>query len=140
MTRNLALSAAAATFLLSACATMSDEGANLAGTAWTVEDISGRGVIDGAPATLAFGQDGRLSGDTSCNRYFADYRVDGTKLAIGSAGVTRRACAPAIMDQERRFLELLKAVGSYRIDASRALILSAPNGATITARAGTVTN
>ena len=126
-----------AAMALSACATMPGEDASLVGKTWTVEDISGRGVIDDARATLVFGSDGRVSGDTSCNRYFADYRVDGAKLSIGQAGVTRRACAPALMDQERRFLEVLNAVDSFRIDPTRTLILSAPSGATLTAQVET---
>lgn len=123
--------------LLAACATTPGSQrspAVLAGKEWVVEDIGGRGVIDNSHATLLFGQDGRVSGDTSCNRYFADYRVDGTKLQFGNAGVTRRACAPALMDQESKFLAVFNAVNAYRIDSTGALILSTDNGATITAR------
>ncbi len=124
--------------LLSACMTTDDDplGSNaaLVGKEWVVEDIAGRGVIDDARATLLFGEDGRLSGDTSCNRYFADYQVDGTKLRIGNAGVTKRACAPAVMNQEQRFLDVFNAVDSYRIDNTGTLVLSTSAGATITAR------
>jgi heat shock protein HslJ len=129
--------------LLSACMTTAGDRpgatAELVGQEWVVEDIAGRGVIDDARATLLFGQDGRLSGDTSCNRYFADYHVDGLALQIGDAGVTRRACAPAVMDQERRFLDVFNAVTSYRIDDRGALVLSTPAGATMTARAAAIT-
>lgn len=128
----------AAALSLGACLAAGDDRPErafaLLGAEWVVEDIAGRGVIDGARATLVFGSDGRLSGDTSCNRYFADYRVEGTNLQIMSAGVTERACGPAVMDQERRFLEVFNAVDRYRIDEMGALVLSAPTGLTITAR------
>lgn len=104
------------------------------GQEWIVEDIAGRGVIDYARTTVLFGQDGRVSGDTSCNRYFADFRAEGAKLRIGNAGVTRKTCVPAVMDQERRFLDVFGAVDRYRIDSTGALMLSTPGGATITAR------
>lgn len=110
--------------------------AALPGEEWVVEDIGARGVIDYARATMQFGQDGRLSGNTSCNSYFADYKADGRKLQIGKTGVTRRACAPAVMDQESRFLNVLNAVNSYRIDGTGALLLSTPAGTTIMARRG----
>ena len=134
MKRALFTSALVATLLLSGCVTTPGKDAALVGKTWTVEDISGRGVIDDARATLEFGTDGRLAGDTSCNRYFAEYTVDGAKLSIGQAGVTRRACVPAVMDQKRRFLDVLNAVDSFAIDASGALVLHTPAGATLTAR------
>lgn len=134
MKRALFTSALVATSLLCGCVTAPGTDAALVGKTWAVEDISGRGVIDDPRATLVFGADGRLSGDTSCNRYFADYTVDGAKLSIGQAGVTRRACVPAVMDQERRFLDVLNAVDSFAIDASGALVLRTPAGVTLTAR------
>jgi heat shock protein HslJ len=134
MKRALVISTLFGPLLLCGCVTTPRTEAALVGTNWTVEDISGRGVIDDARATLVFGADGRLSGDTSCNRYFADYKVDGVKLSIGQAGVTRRACVPAVMDQERRLLDVLNAVDTFAIDASGALVLHTPAGATLTAR------
>lgn len=123
---------------VAACATdgadRSDPAAVLLGEEWVVEDMGARGVIDYARATILFGQDGRLSGSTSCNRYFADYRADGTNLQIDNAGATKRACTPAVMDQESRFLNVLNAVDSYSIDGTGALVLSTPLGTTMTAR------
>lgn len=123
---------------VAACVTNSGDhtasDATLAGAEWVVEDIGARGVIDYARATLLFGQDGRLSGNTSCNSYFAEYTADNTSLQIENAGVTRRACVPAVMDQESRFLNALNAVNSYQIDGAGALVLSTPAGITITAR------
>ena len=106
-----------------ACATYPGDHAtaDLMGGEWLVEDIAGRGVIDDARTTVSFSSDGRLSGDTACNRYFADYEVSGSSLQIGNAGTTRRACAPAVMDQEQRFLELFNEVDTYRIDSTGAL-------------------
>ncbi|WP_205763563.1 META domain-containing protein [Pseudopontixanthobacter vadosimaris] len=106
----------------------------LAGGEWLVEDIASRGVIDDAQTTLMFGEDGRLNGNTACNGYFADYSTDGMMLDIDNAGATKRACPPAVMDQERRFLDVLGNVNTYRIDDTGSLILSTPSGMTITAR------
>ncbi len=130
--------ALAAGLALTACVTtaenQSESTALLMDEEWVVEDIADRGVIDYARTTIMFGQDGRLSGDAACNRYFADYQADGTELQIEKAGVTKRACAPAVMDQESRFLNVFNAVNGYRIDDTGALVLSTPMGTTITAR------
>ena len=106
----------------------------LVGKEWIVEDIAGRGVIDDARASLRFGQDGRLSGSGSCNRIIAAFAVNGSKLNISKAGLTRMACPPAVMDQERRLVDVLNAVQSYQVDPTGALVLTSSTGATVTAR------
>lgn len=106
----------------------------LTGEEWIVEELAGRGVIDDARATLTFGADGRLSGSTSCNNYFAGYRANNGRLAFTNSGATKRACPPAVTDQESRFLAVLNAVSSYRFDKTGALILSTPAGTTMVAR------
>ena len=122
------------TSTVAACVATPVGGAGLAGGEWTVEDIAGRGVVDGAPATLAFAEDGNLSGSTTCNRLIASYTVSGSALSISPAGTTMMACPEALMNQERRLLDALAAVESYRIDETGALILMAAGGTTITAR------
>lgn len=109
--------------------------AAIVGPEWIVEDIAGRGVIDDARATLRFGNDGRVDGDTSCNRYFGEYTVKESEIQFRNSGVTKRACAPAVMDQESRFLAVFNAVDRYRVDdGTGTLVLSTPTGTSITAR------
>ena len=126
-----------AALLLSACVHNLNEQistpASLFGDEWLVEDIAGRGVIDYARTTMTFGTDGQVSGETSCNRYFAGFKVKGTQLQIGEVGVTKRACVPAVMDQEMRFLNAINAVSSYHIDSAGMLVLSTGSGVSIKA-------
>ena len=53
---------------------------------------------------------------------------------IEPAGSTKMACPPALMNQEKKLLELLPAIQSYRIDKTGALLLSTADGKTILAR------
>ncbi len=92
---------------------------------WIVEDIGGAGVIDNARATLDFGADGRLSGEGSCNPYTASYTLTGESLDFSPAASGRRACAEAIMEQERRFFAALDSVARFRIADDGALLLDA---------------
>lgn len=101
---------------------------------WRVEDIRGAGVIDNSPATLLFGPDGRLSGNATCNRLIASYTVEGSKLTISPAGTTMMACPPALMDQERKLVDLLGKVSSYSIDHTGALVLTTTSGDQLVAR------
>jgi heat shock protein HslJ/membrane-bound inhibitor of C-type lysozyme len=106
----------------------------LIGAEWIVEDINGGGVIDNSRASLSFGEDGRVSGSSSCNRYSAEYALTGEGLTVSRAAATMMACAPALMDQEQKFFEVLNAVSTFEIDETGALILKSSAGGTILAR------
>ena len=141
MFRSAVTFAMTAGLMLSACATGSGSSSSGAASTtalqageWRVEDIAGAGVIDNSPATLLFGADGRLSGNASCNRLIASYTVDGSKLTISPAGTTMMACPPAVMDQERKLVDLLGTVSSYSIDREGTLILATASGKKIVAR------
>ena len=106
----------------------------LLGQEWTIESIAGAGVIDNSHATLQFMPEGRLAGSATCNRFFGNYESDAEKLRIQTAGATKMACPPALMNQENKLLGLLPAVESYRIDTTGALVLSTADGKTVLAR------
>lgn len=105
----------------------------LTGQVWQVEDIDGRGIIDASHITMAFDDQGRLSGSASCNQYSTAYEFN-EQLDIGDPIATRKACAPALMNQENRFLSLLAKINRLDFDDKGALLLSTADGNTITAR------
>ncbi len=111
-----------------------DPAALLQGAEWMVEDLAGAGIVDRSRATLAFSADGRVAGRGSCNRYTAGYALTGETLSITRPASTMMACAPALMQQEQRFLDLLGQVRRFSIDARGGLVLHAADGRTITAR------
>ncbi len=100
----------------------------LAGQEWAVEQLAGAGVIDNSQPSLQFFPDGRLAGNASCNRLIASYALDGQQLRIAPAGATMMACPPALMQQERKLLDLLPGISAYRIDDSGALLLLGADG------------
>lgn len=106
----------------------------LRGAEWVVEGLAGGTVIDRSRATLAFDPNGRVSGRGSCNRYTAAYALTGEGLTISKPASTMMACAPALMQQERLFFDLLAQVRRFSIDAGGALVLHAGDGRTIIAR------
>jgi heat shock protein HslJ/uncharacterized lipoprotein YbaY len=111
-----------------------DPAALLQGAEWVVEDINGAGVIDGSRVTLNFVSGQRISGRASCNAYTGAYTLTGETLTISNTGVTMMACAPALMQQENLFLDVLKNVQGFALAADGALILRAGDGRTVTAR------
>jgi heat shock protein HslJ len=107
----------------------------LVGGEWTVEDIDGR-KVDRSRATLDFGVDGRLAGKASCNAYTTGYTLTGEALTIGPTATTRMSCAPALMEQERLFLDILQRVRTFDVTDAGALVLQDDRGRKITARRG----
>lgn len=72
-------------------------------------------VLQDTAITLLF-QDDRISGKSGCNRYFADYKVNGNDVTVGKTASTMMACPEPIMKQERDYLEQLSQVKSYAIE------------------------
>lgn len=111
---------------------MMPESPDITGREWVVEDINYRGVIDVSFASLSFA-DGRVSGSASCNRFGGSYELKGNTLIFGPLAMTRKACAPALMDQERKFSAVISGPVTVSIDDTGALILQG-SGGSITAR------
>jgi heat shock protein HslJ len=106
----------------------------LLGAPWVVEDIGGAGLVEGSRATIAFGDDGRVTGSASCNSYTAGYSLSAEALTIERAAATRKACAPALMTQEQALLDVLNAVMRFEVAGDGALVLHAADGRTVRAR------
>ncbi len=104
----------------------------LTGTSWQVEDVASGGIIDSSNLTLTFGEDGRINGSSGCNSYMGDYSVNGDELELSQLASTMMACPPAIMDLERKFLDVLGGAEEYSIDPdTMKLTITASNGQTI---------
>ncbi len=106
----------------------------LHGPEWVVEDLGGGGIIDRSRATLDFGADGRVSGRASCNTYTGRYALSGEGMKVSDIAVTDKACAPSLMQQEQKFLAILRDAASFDFSADGALVLKAADGRTILAR------
>jgi len=97
---------------------------SLAGSSWIAESVDGQGMVGRPPITLVFESEERAAGSTGCNRYFAAVRTsERGGLRFGQAGSTRMACPPAVMEQEQRFLAVIEAVRSYRLDGTTLVLL-----------------
>lgn len=95
---------------------------------WLAEDILGGGVIDNAQTTLTVANDGAVSGSGGCNRYFSRAKLSGETISFAEIGSTYMQCPPALMNQERRFLDVLGKTRSYRIDTVGKLVLLDEDG------------
>lgn len=99
--------------LLTACA--SDTDALRRDHGYVLEWIGARPLIDNSHLTMTLGKDGRAYGNGGCNHWFAAYTLEGDAIQFGAVGSTRKMCAPALMEQERRFLEALGKVQHWDV-------------------------
>jgi heat shock protein HslJ len=95
---------------------------SLEGSSWEVIGYNnGKGgvvsVIIGTEIMADFGEDGQLTGNASCNNYFASYETEGDNITIGPAGSTMMACPEpeGIMEQEQQYLASLETAATYKI-------------------------
>ena len=83
-------------------------------------------VIPGTEVTIEFSENG-VSGSAGCNSYNAPVEeAERGAITIGAASVTRAWCdAPErLMEQERRYLDILSRVSRYRIYGDRLSLLT----------------
>lgn len=108
-------------------------GLPLEGTGWTLvtydEGGSATDVPDGVSVTARFSE-GRVSGISGCNRYTAEYTVDGDTLAIGPVAGTLMACPEPASTVETAYLAALERTATFQTTATE-LTLSDADGQTV---------
>ncbi len=91
---------------------------------WVVTLLDDQLPASGSSITLRFSaDDGRVSGNASCNRFNGGFSVDGENLRFARMVSTMMACPEPLMAQEREFLEILSGVHGFDIDANGSLAL-----------------
>lgn len=90
-TRNIIMAAFIAA-TMSACTTektILNTGGGLFGE-WKIEQAMGKSTANGdRPATINFGNDGRINGNASVNSFFGGYTSDGRNMSFTQVGMTR---------------------------------------------------
>lgn len=92
---------------------------------WKAEEIQGQAPASGTDSILEIEEAGTVAGTGGCNTIFGQVRQGGGVLKIGPLAVTRKACAPAVMDQERKFVEAINAAVDYRGERGSLTLLNA---------------
>lgn len=118
--------------LISAC--RGDETLRAYGAAdrvWTLTELDGKRFA--ARATIEFPEEGRISGQAPCNRYFADLTVPYPWFEAGPIGATKMACPD--LDAEAQFFKALDAMSLSEV-LNNTLILSTPEGREMVFKSG----
>lgn len=90
--------------------------AGIADVDWSLRELDGVEVPDAGRPTFKVKPDGTVSGHSGCNRYFGKAEMTGSAISFGGIGSTFMACAPEIMEQERKLFDALSKVKAFRIE------------------------
>jgi heat shock protein HslJ len=129
MKRSIALLALVA---LTGCAiTSRDVTIDLPGTSWVLVDLDGAAPVGETPPTIAFDDQGGVTGTAGCNTFNGEVTIDGSDLSFGPLATTQMACVEeGVADQEQAFLAAVQDATSYTVDDEGRLVLQ--DGATLT--------
>lgn len=105
----------------------------LAGSQWQVQEIDGQPVETDSEVTIGFSEEGRVFGNSSCNRYQGGWHAEDNLIELSRMAATRMACPDTLMHQETRFLQLLGNVQNYRFERDGRLVLETVEGTRIIA-------
>jgi heat shock protein HslJ len=126
MKRSIVLLAALA---LAGCAiTSRDATTDLPGTSWVVVDIDGDAPVGETPPTIAFDDQGSVTGTGGCNTFSGEVSIEGSDLTFGPLASTQMACEGDVSDQEQAFFTALQGVTGYTIDNEGRLVLEGDDG------------
>jgi len=99
--------------------------AGLAGTRWTATGVNnGRGAVEGTAtteqATLAFGDQGAVTGSTGCSQLSGTYAVDSGAGTLTFSGLTTTGstCTGEAATFEQQYLAALGKVATYQREGS----------------------
>jgi len=100
---------------------------------WKLDSMNENNIVNetikGTNITAIFESDGKVTGSSGCNRYFASFQVEGDKLEISQPGSTRMFCPEpdGVMAQESTYLGNLQNATKYSVKNTE-LTLLYPNG------------
>lgn len=116
--------------LLAACTSLPNKQLPQSQT-FQVEWIADRPLIDRSMLTFTLLDSQRATGLAGCNHWAADYHLNGQQLRLSNITSTRKLCAPALMEQEQRFLAALAQVQHWTFAEHGQLWLSTQQSAPI---------
>ncbi|NRD75143.1 META domain-containing protein [Shewanella sp. VB17] len=92
---------------------------------WNIETIIDRPVIDYSPAQLIFAEEGKFTGNNSCNNFFGNYSINEGNVRLMIIGNTMKACVDALMEQEQRVMSTIPEVTSASMSQGKLLLKDA---------------
>ncbi|REG85393.1 META domain-containing protein [Algoriphagus antarcticus] len=96
----------------------------LTGNSWTLSSLMGKGLdmnqFAGGIPSLAFLEDGKLSGFSGCNNFSGNFSLEGTGIELDPGAMTKKMC-PGSGEQD--YISALGKVGDLKIGKDKLTLL-----------------
>jgi heat shock protein HslJ len=118
--RTLIIALMGCAVLLVGCGPSPANSSSLEDTRWVLVTLGGESPLTGTAPSVEFSAD-QIRGSAGCNTYFGTYVASGSEVSINDLASTEMWCMEpeGVMDQEMAFLNALRTVASYGVDAGR---------------------
>ena len=90
-----------------------------------------RTSTNGVKQTITFTKDGKVFGDSGCNRFTGGYTTKGNSIKIGPLAGTLMACPDKQMKAESKFLTSLQAAKNFKATAATLKLTGAKGDLTL---------
>ncbi|AUX78023.1 META domain-containing protein [Sinorhizobium fredii] len=97
---------------------------------WRAETINSGEAVDDPEVVLEIREDGTFGGTGGCNFFTGAFSLSEGTITFGPTEATHTTCSPAVMEQEQRLLDLLKAALAWKVNGAM-LALAGPDGASV---------
>ena len=98
--------------------------ADLSGSEWRPSLISASEPPSEAKISVAFKDNGQVTGSGGCNRFFGPYAISGNTIKIGPIASTRKGC-PGITHVEMAFFAALEAAKTFEREGDTLVLFDA---------------
>lgn len=104
--------------------------APLSGTAWSLDSIVNGDAVASVmgDGSIAFEEDGTVSGSTGCRGFGGRYELTGSTLHVGRLVTDDRACTDELADQDAEVLEVLQSAPTVSIEGLRLSLRTGESG------------
>ncbi|PIK14780.1 META domain-containing protein [Halobacteriovorax sp. JY17] len=110
-------------FLFS-CATIKEaKNQNILGK-WKVTNIQNVEIPKEVDSHFNFQMEDKLGGNSSCNNYFATYKVKGSEVMISQSGSTKKLCFGKLNNYEFLFFQSLPLVHRFETERNHLTLFS----------------
>ena len=95
----------------------------LAGSSWVLAGLDGSLTLPGVRVSLAFGEDGTVSGTDGCNQFSGSYIQEGDSLTFAlPMASTMMVCEEAVMNQAATYMDTLATTTNFSASSAQLVL------------------
>ena len=94
---------------------------------WKITKINSKDVGKNSEARIEFKENGKATGNNSCNNFFSNYKIDLDSITFSKFGSTKRFCQTEQNNLEMEFNKTLSKVAKVTVTQDQLIITNSDN-------------